>query len=249
MLASSSDLHRDAFFFASGDATLYGSLVSPPGPVQFGMVVVPSIGPEAAQSLDPAHALASAAAAWGGAGMVVHPPGSLDSTGDAEALTIDAFARAVRDAAGALRARVPFLDLCLVGFRFGAAAALLAAGKLEPSLVVALAPTPDPSAAVEELRRDSERATFGRGGDAAFGHSVPRSIGGADAPGRIAAAMARMGSRLVVVRFTEPPMEGLPAAATDVVVPGTLGRFRIRWASHLARPAESAIEERMAVRE
>jgi len=250
VFAASSKVQRFVFFFLSRGETLYGSIYAAPHPVRFGVVVAPSIGIEAAQSLDSAHALASGAADLGGAGMVLHPPGSLDSSGDPAALTLDALVGAVCDAAAELRARVPAEDLCLIGFRFGAAATALAAVELDPATVALLAPTPDPAAAIEELRREAARATLGRGAATeAFGHTLPVSFAGAEDRWRIEAAMGSTAERLVVARFAEPPPDGLPAGAEEIVVPGAISGFRKRWAAHLARAATPAVRRRIGMPE
>ena len=248
MLARSSDIRRDVFFFPSQGLRLYGSLYAAPGLVRFGAVVSPSIGLEASQSLDPAHALASAVAELGGAGMVLHPPGSLDSSGDPAELTLDAFTGAVRDAGAELRARETVGDLWLIGFRFGAAAAALAAAELAPSVLTMLSPTRDPAAAIGELRRDAARATLGRGGATdAFGHTLPPALADAGDGVRIESAMEAAAERLIVVDFAEPPGRPVPAGAEVLVVPGAMGGFRVRWAAHLARAAEPALRRRRDV--
>jgi hypothetical protein len=247
LFAPSRDGIRDVFYFPSEGGRLYGSLYAAPGPVRFGVVVAPSIGLEAAQTLNPAHALASAAAAWGGAGLVFHPPGALDSSGDPATLTLDAFSRAVVDAVRALRARAPAARLCLVGFRFGAAAAILAADELNPGAVILLAPVRDPATAVEAIRRESARATLGRGSTAeAFGHTLPVALADHGTADRISGAMASIADRVVVADFADPPSSTeLPEGTERLVVPGTMTRFRVRWAAHLARAAEPALRHRL----
>jgi hypothetical protein len=247
LLAPRSDPIREVFYFPSEGGRLYGSLYAAPGPVRFGIVLIPSIGLEAAQTLDPAHALASAAATWGGAGFVFHPPGTLDSSGDPAALTLNALSHAVIDAAIALRARAPAGGLGLVGFRFGASAATLAAAELDPRTVILLAPVRDPAAAVEAIRRQSARATLGRGSIAeGFGHTLPVALADHGAAGRITGAMAAIADRTVVADFADPPSSNdLPDGTELLVVPGTMTRFRVRWAAHLARAAEPVVRHRM----
>jgi hypothetical protein len=240
---------RDVFYFPSEAERLYGSLYAAPGPARFGVVVAPSIGLEAAHTLNPAHALASAAAAWGGAGLVFHPPGTLDSSGDPAAMTLDAFSHAVVDAAIALRARAPAAALCLVGFRFGAAAATLAAEELDPKAVILLAPVGDPAAAVAAIRRESARATLGRGSTAeAFGHTLPVALADDGTAERITRAMASTADRIVVADFAAPrDSTELPAGIERLAVPGAMTQFRIRWAAHLARAAEPVLRHRLGV--
>jgi hypothetical protein len=60
--------------------------------------------------------------------------------------------------------------------------------------------------------------------------------------------MEGIGGRLIVVEFEEPPRtERIPAGAERLVVAGAMGRYRVRWAVHLARAAEPALRRRMGV--
>src|SRR5262249_24363702 len=152
---------------------------------------------------------------------------------------------AVLDAVVALQGRAPASEVCVVGFRFGAAAAAIAAAELDPALVVLLAPPRDAGEAALELARDSARSTLGRSPTTlGFGHTMPVGFADAGTPRRMASSMRAVAGRLLVAEFADPPTDALPDGAERLVVPGAMSRFRIRWAAHLARVAEPVVRRR-----
>ena len=154
-------VRRQALFFPSGEERLYGSLYVADR-ARTGIVICPSWGFDAGFTHDLCHRLARLAAELGGAGLVYHPPGHGDSTGDLEAVGMDHLVRAARDAALAASGAVPDTAWSFAGVRLGAHVAALADEGRGSDRLLLVQPSLEAAAFTEQLFAASRRQEIGR---------------------------------------------------------------------------------------
>ena len=218
---------RESFFFPSGEDRLYGSLYAATEGVRpFGVVVCPSWGMEGRILLEWCHQLALGVADAGGTGLVVQWPGSQDSSGDPQSVTLESLVTATRDAVTAGKERCPDRRWALVGVRIGAAAASVAATTLDTPYLMLVQPELDPAAYFDEVERDGHRAHLD--GELppnwAFGHALPPAMRGVGTGDQVQAALAAFRGKGTVVRYKTPRATPPPDGMETVVVPGDWDR-------------------------
>ncbi len=225
---SGGGIRRDAWFFESNGERLLASLYIPLGSrVANGFVVCPSWGWEFVQQHELCHGLALELARAGVAGLVYHPPGHGDSTGDPERATVDVLLDAAVDASASATDRLPDASLRFAGVRLGAALAVLAASRRTTDGLLLIQPALDPARFFEEMAAAGRRGRMRREaaeGDAfdrmVFGHPLADglvlSARGRDATG----SLASFDGTAVAVRYAHPGPDPLPAKVATVTVPG-----------------------------
>jgi hypothetical protein len=236
------ELRREAFFFASGDKRLYGSLYAAASPTHAdGVVLCNSWGFEGNQCDKALHGIALGAARGGGVGLIFHYPGFGDSPGDLTGASMESLAGAAADALAEGSRRLPAVSWTLAGLMFGASVAALATSLVEVESLLLVQPALQPSPYFSRLERSARRAAVrvpARAGNAS-GYPLPRPIleAGSASDAAVAAALAGFGGTGAVVRYAEPPRsEPIPRRFEDLVVPGAW-RFGARQKPHLAERA------------
>jgi alpha/beta superfamily hydrolase len=236
------ELRREAFFFASGNEQLYGSLYAAVSPTPTaGVAICNSWGFEGNQSDATIHRIALATARAGGAGLVFHYPGFGDSHGDLAEATIETLVGAAVDAVGEASRRLPGVRWTLAGLMFGTSVAALAASRAGIDRLLLIQPVLQPSAYFTRLERSARRAAVrvpARAGNA-YGYPLPHRIleDAAAVDATVAGALGEFGGEGAVVRYDEPPRsEPVPERFEDVVIPGRW-RFGSRQKPELAKAA------------
>jgi pimeloyl-ACP methyl ester carboxylesterase len=223
-------LRREAFFFPSGGAALYGSVYAPAAAdaASFGVVVCNSWGYEANLAGRIVHPLSIEMARAGGIALCFHYPGFGDSQGEAEAMTVDVMAAAAADAVREASRRFPRARWILAGLMLGASAAALATARgarVETLLLVQ--PALRPGSYFARLERASKRS-LGRPApepapDFAYGYPLsPMTLDSAPpADAAIEAALADFTGEGTIVRHEKPAdVDGAPERFEQVRVPG-----------------------------
>jgi alpha/beta superfamily hydrolase len=220
-------IRREAFFFASGGAQLYGSLYAAASPApDDGVAICNSWGFEANQCDRIMHRLALARARAGEAALIFHYAGFGDSPGDLGEATMEALASAAVDAVAEASRRLPGTSWALAGLMLGASVAALAAGGAGADRLLLVQPALEPSRYFARLERSAKRSAArvpARAGNA-YGYPLPHRI--LEAAPKIDAAVAQalvdFAGRGGVVRHTEPAVGDLvPDRFEQVVLPGT----------------------------
>ena len=219
---SGEGIRREAWFFSSGSDHLYASLyAAEEQQLDVGLVVCPSWGWELAHQLDLCHDLARSLARFGGAGLVYHPPGHGDSTGETESVTMERLVGAAVDAVAAAAARRREFAWRFAGIRLGAAVAIVAGQRLDHDLVALIQPALNAHAYFQEALRTGRRASLGAGASdgAVFGHSVGEAILSSASEVDVAGALRRFGGRgLVLKGESSPPSESASIAGLDTIM-------------------------------
>src|SRR5437867_3344339 len=218
---SGEGIHREAWFFSSGNDRLYASLyAAAERRLDVGLVVCPSWGWELAHQLDLCHDLARSLARFGGAGLIYHPPGHGDSTGESESVTMERLVDAAVDAVAEAAGRRPGFAWRFAGIRLGGAVAIVAGERLGHDFVVLIQPALNAPEYFREALRTGRRASLGAAASdgAVFGHSVGEAILSSASGLDVAGALRRFGGRGLVVRC-EPssPSESPSLAGLDIV--------------------------------
>jgi alpha-beta hydrolase superfamily lysophospholipase len=214
-------LRREAFFFRSGDDSLYGSMyVASPALVSAGVVICPGWGWEHNAMIDGAHRLAMGQARRGGAAMLLHWPGHGDSGGDPEEATIERLVEATVAAVATAIARIPEVSWRLVGIRLGAAAAVLAADSVDVGGLLLVQPALDPEHWFTELERMA-----GQAGGWFGGFPLSPAVRASARSISVEGALRRFDGKGAAARYIAPPVT-LPPRFVTRSVPG-------QWRRHL----------------
>lgn len=219
-------LRREVFFFRDGGVELYGSLyAAEPMSHPLGVTICNSWGIEGDQANRLVHPLALAAAREGGAGLVFHYPGSGDSQGDPERVTMGAMADAAIAALREGERRLPGSAWMLAGLMLGASVAALALERARPEALLLAQPALRPSEYFEGLERRAKRiAALTRSGEeTVFGYSPSAALlsSALEADAEVAAAIARFERRGAVVRYSSPKgTDGVPEGFERIEIDG-----------------------------
>jgi alpha/beta superfamily hydrolase len=232
-------LRREAFFFSSGDARLYGSLYAAASPSPMAAVALcNSWGFEGNQSDATMQQIALATARAGGAALLFHYPGFGDSNGDLAEATMESLAGAALDAVAEASRRLTVSEWTMAGTMFGASVAVLAARRVGAERLLLIQPVLESSPYFAKLERSARRAAVrvpARAGNA-YGYPLPRRIVEAATAidSAVAEALSEFSGDGAVVRYAKPPRgELIPERFDDVVLPGAW-RFGARQKPELA---------------
>lgn len=216
---SGRDLWRQAWYFSSGEDTLFASLYARHRPrVPAGFVICPSWGSEFDHLLNLYHDLARGLSETFAAAVVYHPPGHGDSTGDPSSISFEDLVEACLDAQGSMAGRLPDLSWNLVGVRLGAAVAAVAAGRSRPDVAVFVQPAFDLPAYFAQLEQAGRRGRpDGAGdGDTLFGY--PRPQESPDGRSDVIEALGRLAGTGIAVRASWPRLAQHGAASTPETI-------------------------------
>jgi hypothetical protein len=170
---------------------VYVTVYSPSdGPATSGMLICPTWGPEGRRLGEWGHHLAHAAASAGAAAVLPHWPGTQESDGAIDTVTLDRLVEAGRDSIAAVAAGTGGLRWGLVGPRIGAAVAALLAPEVDAPWLLLAQPALDPAEYFDTIERAVRRAALGVAGPEgwAAGGLLPAGLRRPEDAPRIAAA-------------------------------------------------------------
>jgi hypothetical protein len=168
------------------------------------------------------HQLAHDLATDGVLSVVFHWPGTEDSEGDLDTVDLDRLVQSALDAIDACTARIDVPAWGLLGLRFGATPAALAAVEANATHLVLVQPVLDPGAHFAEVERASRRAQLGGPADEhwAFGQPHPASLREPRHAAAVANSLAGFDGRGAIVQYRRPPVVPAPPRFRSVRVWG-----------------------------
>jgi hypothetical protein len=204
-----SGVEHHSFFLPSGGERVYAALYAPPSPPRLGVLLCPTWGTQGRMMLDWSHRLAHRLAASGIATVLPYWPGTEDSDGDPNGVTIDRLIEAGVDAAGAANARCAAPAWGVAGLGVGAAAAALIAPEIDASRLALMQPSLDLAAAFAEEERAGRRGRLDNEPFANWSFGLPNPPGlrrGEDTE-RVRAALVAFEGSGAVVRYRRPEQQ------------------------------------------
>jgi alpha-beta hydrolase superfamily lysophospholipase len=226
----------EALYFGSGDHSLFGWLHRPATgrANDLGVVLCNPFGYEAICSHRSVRAFAEGAAAAGSAALRFDYRGTGDSADlDPDADQLDAWTQDVVMAVAELRGRTGVRRVCLLGFRFGALLAALAAPECHGVCgLIAIAPIASGRRHVRELRTARLAAMLAAGPPAAIVAPIERAAAGT--------------TPLEVGGFSLSPATLAALGQVDLCAPGTVPAPRILMIDGDRLPTGRAWAERLA---
>jgi hypothetical protein len=201
-----SGVEHHSFFLPSGRDRVYATLYAPPSAPRFGVLLCPTWGIDARMMLEWTHRLAHRLATSGIATVVPCWPGTEESEGAMDDVTLDRLVEAGVDVAAAAEDRRGVPAWGVAGLGVGAAAASLIAPKIDATRIALIQPSLDLIATFAEAERASRRGRLDNDPLAAwsFGYPTPPGLRRHDDTERIRGALAAFGGSGAVVRYRRP---------------------------------------------
>jgi hypothetical protein len=201
-----SGVEHQSFFLASGGERVYAALYTPPVPARFGVLLCQTWGMDARWILDWSHRFAHRLAASGIATILPHWPGTEESDGEVDDLTLDRLVEAGVDAVAAANARCAVPAWGVAGIQTGAAMGALIAPRVGAIRLALIQPALDLVAAFAEAERVGRRARLGNPlmADWSFGQPHAPGLQRPEDTERIRRALLEFTGKGAVVRYRRP---------------------------------------------
>jgi hypothetical protein len=186
------------------------------------VLVCPTWGIGAVRLFEWCHRFAHELAQSGIATVVPHWPGTQDSEGDPNDITLDRLVDAGVDAAAAAQTRCTVPAWGIVGIGVGASAAALVSPTLEASRLALVQPALDLVGHFAESERRGRRAQLGSPTtpEWAFGHPHPPGLRRDEDTARVRDAIESFSGKGAVVRYRRPRPQPAPAGFRTITVWG-----------------------------
>jgi hypothetical protein len=213
-----SGVEHHLFFLPSGGERVCAALYAPPSRARLGVLLCQTWGMGARTMLEWSHRFAHRLATCGIATMLPHWPGTEDSDGDPNEVTLDRLVEAGTDSILAASERCDVPSWGLAGYGMGAAAAALIAHEVRASRLALIQPQLDLVAAFAEAERSARRAQLGNAvfPDWVFGHPHPPGLRRPEDVARIRGAIESYSGKGAVVRYRRP-VDGIDVPGFRVV--------------------------------
>lgn len=222
VLTHPSGVRHHSFFHGAEGQRLFTVLYEPAGRARLGVVACPAWGADGSKMLVWSHQLAHDLAALGILTAVFNWPGTEDSEGDLDSVDLDTLVQSATDTITACAQRADVPAWGLLGLRFGAGPAAVAAAGTNASHLVLVQPVLDPAAHFVEIERSSRRAQLRSATPEhwAFGHPHPAGLRERGHATTITNALRAFAGRGAVIQYRRPAGISAPAPFRDVRVWG-----------------------------